>query len=303
MAVRQGELATKFWGVRGSIPCPGKLTSKYGGNTSCIEILGGSDIIVLDAGTGIRELGLELVKTQKALRIHILLSHTHWDHIQGFPFFTPIYFPGNEIFIYGPRALEKSLEEALMFQLQYSYFPVRGVELAARVKFTELDEESFKIGDIEFTSRSMNHPIRVLAYKFSRDGRTGVYTGDNEPYYDVLATKTSRIDTGVHRRGEFIRECNDRVVEFVSGSNLLVADAQYTEEEYGTKRGWGHSSVTHAIDLAVNAEVERLALFHHEPGHMDKDMDQIHKRAVAEAKKRNRKMEVFTAREGMTIRV
>ncbi|MDP6958895.1 MAG: MBL fold metallo-hydrolase [Planctomycetota bacterium] len=296
-------LAAKFWGVRGSIPCPGKSTSKYGGNTSCIQVLGGDDVIILDAGTGIRELGMELVKSKKPLRIHILLSHTHWDHIQGFPFFTPIYFPGNEIFVYGPRALEKSLEEALMFQLQYSYFPVRGVELAARVKFTELDEESFKIGDIEFTSRSMNHPIRVLAYKFSRDGRSGIYTGDNEPYYDVLSTKTSRIDTGVHRRAEFIQECNDRVLEFFTDSNLLIADAQYTDEEYATKRGWGNSSVSLVLEVASKANVERLALFHHEPAHVDKEMDQIHKEAVKAAKKLNPKMEVHTAQEGMVLEV
>ena len=294
----------RFWGVRGSIPTPGRATRRFGGNTSCVEIRTDEHLFICDAGTGLRQLGLELGKrSSSSIEAHMFFSHMHWDHIQGFPFFTPIYFPGNEIFIYGPRALEKSLEEALMFQLQYSYFPVRGVELAARVKFTELDEESFKIGDIEFTTRSMNHPIRVLAYKFSRDGRTGIYTGDNEPYYDVLATKTSRIDTGIHRRAEFIQECNDRVVEFFTGANLLVADAQYTDEEYATKRGWGHSSVSQVLEVSAKSKVEKLALFHHEPAHMDDEMDRIHKDAVAAAKKLDPKMEIFTAQEGMTIDV
>src|SRR5258706_15354270 len=142
-------MKVKFWGVRGSIPCPGVGTAKYGGNTSCIQVVGGQEIVILDAGTGIRDLGLQLMESKKPVRVHLLITHTHWDHIQGFPFFTPIYVPGNELFIYGPRALEKSLEEALMFQMQYSYFPVRGVELAAKVKFPELGEERLSICDNE----------------------------------------------------------------------------------------------------------------------------------------------------------
>src|SRR5574341_496466 len=164
----------KFWGVRGSIPCQGGDTTKYGGNTSCIQVLGGQEVVVLDAGTGIRELGQQLSAAKKPVRVHLLLTHTHWDHIQGFPFFIPIYSPGNELFVYGPRALEKSLEEALMFQMQYRYFPVKGAELAAKVKFTELGEETITIGDFEVTTRSMNHPIRVLAYKFVQKGKTAI---------------------------------------------------------------------------------------------------------------------------------
>lgn len=257
----------------------------------------------MDAGTGIRELGQQLSSEKKPLRIHLLLTHTHWDHIQGFPFFTPIYSPGNEIFVYGPRALEKSLEDAVMFQMQYSYFPVRGVELAAQIKFTEIDEGSFRVGDVDVTAKSMNHPIRVLAYKFSRNGRTGVYTGDNEPYYDVLASKSSRLDTGIHRRSEFIKECNEKVVEFVRGTHLLVADAQYTDEEYERKRGWGHSSVSHVLELGTRGKVEKLVLFHHEPTHGDREMETIEKRARTAGKKRAKKMEILTAREGMVVDV
>jgi len=257
----------------------------------------------MDAGTGIRELGQHLAAEKKPLRIHLLLTHTHWDHIQGFPFFVPIYSPGNEVFVYGPRALEKSLEDAVMFQMQYSYFPVRGVELAARIKFTEIDEGSFRLGDVDVTTKSMNHPIRVLAYKFSREGRTGVYTGDNEPYYDVLASKSSRLDTGIHRRSEFVRECNDKVTEFVQGANLLIADAQYTDEEYERKRGWGHSSVSQVLELGARGKVEKLVLFHHEPTHSDREMDAIEKRTRAAAKKKSKKMQVSVAREEMVIEV
>ncbi len=293
----------KFWGVRGSIPCPGPATAKYGGNTSCIEVVGGQEIIVLDAGTGIRDLGLHLAAQKRPLRVHLLLTHTHWDHIQGFPFFTPIYSPGNELFVYGPRALEKSLEEALMAQMQYSYFPVRGVELAARVRFTELGEETFSIGDVEFVSKSMNHPIRVLAYRFRHKGRTAVFTGDNEPYYDVLEGRAPRTDTSVLRRSEFIKECNQLVVEFCRKADLLVADAQYTDAEYKTKRGWGHSSVSHVLSLARDAGVRKLVLFHHEPAYNDRTLDRIERGAKAQARKMGARFDVVMAREGRTVGV
>ncbi|HXX95408.1 MAG TPA: MBL fold metallo-hydrolase [Planctomycetota bacterium] len=293
----------KFWGVRGSIPCPGSATSRFGGNTSCLQVLGGQEIVILDAGTGIRELGQQLTAAKKPVRIHMLLTHTHWDHIQGFPFFTPIYFPGNELFIYGPRALEKSLEEALMFQMQYSYFPVRGVELAARVKFTELGEETFQIGDLEVTTKSMNHPIRVLAYKFRHKGRSAIYTGDNEPYFDVLADRSGNMDTGIHRRSEFIKECNQRVVDFCRGADLLVADSQYTDEEYETKRGWGHSSIGQVLELSKESEVKKLVLFHHEPTHDDRQLLAIERAARARARSIRGKFKVVMAREGESVEV
>jgi phosphoribosyl 1,2-cyclic phosphodiesterase len=293
----------KFWGVRGSIPCPGQATTRFGGNTSCLQVLGGQEIVILDAGTGIRELGQQITAAKKPVRVHMLLTHTHWDHIQGFPFFTPIYFPGNELFIYGPRALEKSLEEALMFQMQYSYFPVRGVELAARVKFTELGEETFQIGDLEVSTKSMNHPIRVLAYKFRHKGRSAIYTGDNEPYFDVLADRSGNMDTGIHRRSEFIKECNQRVVDFCKGVDLLVADSQYTDEEYETKRGWGHSSISQVLELSKESEVKKLVLFHHEPTHDDRQLLAIERDARARARSIKGKFKVVMAREGESVEV
>jgi phosphoribosyl 1,2-cyclic phosphodiesterase len=294
-------MKVKFWGVRGSIPCPGPSTQKFGGNTTCLQILGGSDTIIVDAGTGIRELGHELMK-KSPVRVHLLVTHTHWDHIQGFPFFSPIYHPGNEIFIYGPRTLEKTLEEAILFQMQYTYFPVRGVELAALVKFTQLDEQSFTLGDVRVTTKSMNHPIRVLAYKFEKGGRTALYTGDNEPYYDVMLDRAGRLDGGIHRRAEFIEECNQQVQAFCAGSDLLIADCQYTDDEYATKRGWGHSSVSHVVDLATAARVKRVALFHHEPTHDDHALEAIERNARAVAK-RSKGLHLFLAREGMTVDV
>lgn len=287
----------KFWGVRGSIPCPGPATVRYGGNTSCLEVQGGPDVLVLDAGTGIRELGLTLAAQRRPLRVHLLISHTHWDHIQGFPFFAPIYSPGNEIVVYGPRGLDRPLEEIVLGQMEYSYFPVRGVELQARVRFEELDEQTLQIGPWTVATLPMNHPVRVLAYRLTLGGRTMVYSGDNEPYYDVLGTSDPEGQTAVRRRSEWVRECNEKVVRFVQGAHVLVADAQYTDEEYETKRGWGHSPLSHVLDLAARAGVERLVLFHHEPTHSDDDMDRID----ALARSRARGFEVITAREGLIL--
>jgi phosphoribosyl 1,2-cyclic phosphodiesterase len=276
---------------------------RYGGNTSCLQVLGANEVIILDAGTGLRELGLQLAAEKRPLRIHLLLSHTHWDHIQGFPFFTPIYNPANEITVYGPRALDKSLEEAVMFQMQYAFFPVRGVELAAKMQFREIEEQSWRIGDIDFSTKSMNHPIRVLAYRFQRGNRAGAYTGDNEPYYDVMAEKGDPSDPAIRRRLAFIDGCNQSVGEFLRGLDLLIADAQYTDEEYAMKRGWGHSSLTQVVTMAARSAVKKLVLFHHEPTHPDAEMDKLTKKAQALAKKLSKKMGVVAAKEGMTVDV
>jgi hypothetical protein len=147
----------------------------------------------------------------------------------------------------------------------------------------------------------MNHPIRVLAFRFAKGGSSGVYTGDNEPYYDVLADPSRTADSGIHNRQQFIRECNDRVVQFVKGAGLLVADSQYTDDEYASKRGWGHSSIGQVLELANSAQVKKLALFHHEPTHNDTALAAIERDAVKRGKKVAKRVKVFSAREGATV--
>jgi ribonuclease BN (tRNA processing enzyme) len=171
------------------------------------------------------------------------------------------------------------------------------------VKFTELGEETFSIGDLEVSTKSMNHPIRVLAYKFKQKGRTAIYTGDNEPYYDVLAERSRTQDSGIHRRSEFIKECNQRVVDFCKGADLLIADSQYTDQEYETKRGWGHSSISHVLNLSQDSGVKKLVLFHHEPTHDDKSLEKIERQARSRAAKMKGKFKVIGAREGMVLDV
>ena len=165
----------RFWGTRGSIPTPGHRTAIYGGNTSCVEIRTKDDTtIVLDCGTGIRVLGLDMLRRPGPHRIHLLIGHTHWDHIQGFPFFTPAFLPGSELNIYGSAAFQRSLEDSLSGQMQYSYFPVKLQDLASRIHYTELEEGFFRIGEILVETQYLNHTAPTIAYRISSDGATVV---------------------------------------------------------------------------------------------------------------------------------
>ena len=294
----------KFWGVRGSIATPGPKTVRYGGNTSCVQAVLGDSHLIFDAGTGLRELGFSLLALKKPLTIHMFVTHTHWDHIQGFPFFTPMFVPGNHIHIYGPLMLEKSLEDIIMSQFQYSFFPVRGAELGAKITFHELKEEKILIdGKVEVQSKSLNHPIRNLAYRATCGGKTVVYTGDNEPYYDILATDEDRTkeDTAFRMRKDLVDQMNVGITDFVAGVDLLVADAQYTDEEYAKKQGWGHSTFNHVLELSARAKVKRLCLFHHEPTRSDDELDAIVAGLRAKAKARNLALEINAAQEGLEI--
>jgi phosphoribosyl 1,2-cyclic phosphodiesterase len=296
------DISVTFWGTRGSIPCPGPKTKKYGGNTSCIEVRAADKLCILDAGTGIRELGNRIVKEGKFKSLHLFVTHTHWDHIQGLPFFTPIYSPAYEMKIYGPRPLEGTLEAAVLHQMQYQYFPVRGVELQARLSFHDLDQEAADLGEVKVATKPMNHPIRVLAYKVGYAGKSVVYTGDNEPYYDIFLD-AKLPDTQFIARSQFIKQCQDGVIEFVRGTDLLIADTQYTDEEYAQKRGWGHCSVSHVLELAQHAGVKRVAMFHHEPTHDDAALAKMEADAARRAGKGKKAPKVFMAREGQTIKI
>jgi phosphoribosyl 1,2-cyclic phosphodiesterase len=171
-----------FWGVRGSIPAPGERTCRVGGNTSCVQVDCADETLILDAGTGIRELGLAMDSDPEPRRIHLFITHTHWDHIQGLPFFKALYKRENEVVVYGPRGLERGLEDAIMIQMQRLWFPVRRGELSARISFTELGEETFNIGPVVVSTKLMNHPVLSLSYSLMHDNRRVVYTGDNEPF-------------------------------------------------------------------------------------------------------------------------
>ena len=300
----------KFWGVRGSIPCPGPKTVKYGGNTACLEIWF-EDIerlIIIDAGSGIRELGNDIMTrdlVKKGIKTEILLTHTHWDHIMGFPFFTPIYIPGAKLKIFGPVTYEnETLAETVGGQLTYRYFPVRQAELASEIEYISLKEEKVDLGDgINLTTKYLNHPVLCLGYRLEYKGKIFCTAYDTEPFRNVFCNDPNdpSYDEDMFREGEeSAREENQRLEDFFTGADLLIYDAQYTREEYqSTKVGWGHSSIEQAIEFSERSDVKRVALFHHEPIRTDREIDELTEKHCIPKKKSG--IEVFFAREGQEI--
>jgi phosphoribosyl 1,2-cyclic phosphodiesterase len=263
-------MKVRFWGTRGSIATPGKSTMRYGGNTSCVELRHGDQIFILDAGTGIRELGNQLLSEfpTQPLTLHVFISHTHWDHIQGFPFFLPAYQAKNTIHLYGPPGRDKSLDEILTIQMDSDYFPVELGAMSADIHVHELRED-VTIGPLEVKNFYLNHPALCLAYRISDGKRHFVYATDNEPYQGTLFRHTQLSSAAT----DFPTYLDEKFVDFMLGADLLVGEAQYTNEEYVEKRGWGHSTVESLVRFAVQADVKTLALFHHDPMHNDDFVD------------------------------
>jgi len=301
-----------FWGVRGSIPCPGRDTYRYGGNTPCIELSfeNMDRSLIIDAGSGIRELG-NLLMTRDfpkgQLNIEIFLTHTHWDHIIGLPFFTPLYIPGAKVRIYGPASSDgNSLQEIVGSQFSYHYFPIRHAELAAQIDYVELKEGFCDLRDgIILKTKFLNHPVMCLGYRFECRGLVFCTLYDTEPFRNVFIDDPANpaYNEGMHREGELIAaEENRRVEEFISGADTVVYDGQYTLREYESgKIGWGHTPCEYAIAAAARAGVKRLCLFHHDPLRTDDELDQL-----TEALCRphlSGGMDVFFAREGTSMNI
>jgi len=286
----EGSVHIQFWGTRGSIATPGSLTARYGGNTSCVEVRSArGTLVVLDCGTGARPLGRKLMSGgAKGLRGNLLISHTHWDHIQGIPFFAPLFARGTEWDVYGPKGLGASLREALAGQMRYDYFPVTLDECSARIRFHDLVEGSFDVGDIKVSTRYLNHPVLTLAYRLEADGAVVVYACDHEPHAPMLAVE-----------GRDLSEQDRRHAEFVEGADLLIHDAQYTAAEYPSKIGWGHSPAEYVVSLSRYARVKRVALTHHDPLRDDDAID----RMIATLRQHSSPPEVFAACEGQVVQL
>ena len=302
----------KFWGVRGSIPSPGPEFVKYGGNTLCVELcLDEIDrLIIIDAGSGLRLLGNELMRRKvsaEPLRVDIFLTHTHLDHILGFPFFAPIFQSSTRINIYGPVTCEDdSLEAVLGGQLSYRYFPIRQAELAAAIDYINLKEGCFDLGDgIQLTTQYLNHPLLCLGFRFEYKGKICCTAYDTEPFQNLFTTDPNdpAFDALMaHEGAAAARDGNLRLEEYFAGADLLIHDAQFTQQEYDTsKRGWGHSPLDFAIQSALRSQVKRLALFHHDPMRTDAQLD-----ALAEVhcdSQTAEPTEIIFAREGMEVEI
>lgn len=316
-------MKVKFWGVRGSLPAPitpGEIEEKLvqalkgargvdlfddeavlsylrtlpfhkrrttGGNTSCVQVSGDNTEIILDAGSGIRQLGLELMQGpcgEGKGTIHLFISHTHWDHIMGFPFFSPAYVPSNLIIIYGrhPR-----IKERFEDQHHPDHFPVPLETMSANVQFVHIEEDtSWNIGEFTVASIPLRHPGGSFAYKIEKDSRSFVYATDAE-YKDL--------------RPEAMQMYNS----FYKKSEALVFDAQFSLEDAMEKEGWGHSSSLVGVDIALQADIKRLILFHHEPSYSDEKLQEIYDKTIRyyEMVRRNRSLEIIMAREGLELEI
>jgi len=292
-------MRVRFWGTRGSVPTPGHSTVRYGGNTACVELRTNSGaFIIFDSGTGIRELGLHLARQGGPVSAHLMLGHTHWDHISGFPFFTPLFVPGNHVTIYGARDLDRSLRDVLAGQMHYTYFPVPLGDLRAEIEFSELEEGEITIEDAVIRTHYLNHTAVCMGYRVEADGVSVAYITDHEPY-GFSGGQDGAAGAGL-REGP-IHGGDRRLIEFVRGVDLLIQDAQYTPEEYPGRRGWGHSSIDYVTDIAVEAGARRVALFHHEPTHADDDIDRMVEYSRTRARAAGSDVDLFAAAEGNEI--
>jgi phosphoribosyl 1,2-cyclic phosphodiesterase len=304
-------MKVRFWGVRGSIACPGIETVEFGGNTSCLELRFGKKnrLIIIDAGTGIRALGNHLVQNdlpKGPIKTDIFITHTHWDHIIGFPFFQPIYIEGTKLKVYGPITFEEdTIENIIGDLLRYRYFPVLHGELTADIDYFQLGECEMDLGDgITLKTKYLNHPLLCLGYRFEFKGKVLCTAFDTEPFRNVFSTDPNAPDydpVASEKGEEAVREENQKLLDFFHGADILIHDCQYTKKEYfALKIGWGHSYFEHAIDSALEAEVKKIVLFHHDPPRTDQELFALEKRCH-ECMANQSVLEIVVAREGMEI--
>jgi phosphoribosyl 1,2-cyclic phosphodiesterase len=289
-------LRVQFWGTRGSIPSPGPKTVRYGGNTPCVEVRTPDGwLIILDGGTGLRELGRSLLSRANGAPIKgdLFLTHAHWDHIQGIPFFGPIFQRGNHFTIWGSDTLEMNIDRVVRDQMSPVVFPVTFEELAATIDFSAIaDGKCERRKGFDVRAFPVRHPGGALGYRFTETGDGGqslVYISDNE------LGSGGKYETPVGWRS--------KLLEFVRGAKALIHDATYTAQEYDHHRGWGHSTYDDALGLAIEAEVERLVLFHHKPERTDEELDQRVESCRQIVRDRGLKLEIEAAAEGMTLTV
>jgi phosphoribosyl 1,2-cyclic phosphodiesterase len=289
----------QFWGTRGSIPTSGHQTRKFGGNTSCVEIRVGDMLLVCDAGTGIRELGLDVAaRSSDPIEAHLFFSHMHWDHIQGFPFFVPAYVAANTLCVYETAPGEERIARLLHGQMRSEYFPVGFSELGSKIVTRHLDESgATTIGAVRVACFEQVHPGRSFAYSFEHEGKKIVYATDSE--LDATVRASERIE----KHPDELREVPEALIHFVAGADLLIADAQYSDEEYPQKMGWGHARANTAVDLALQAHVKQCALFHHDPLHTDAQVDEIIEQGRERVENAGAALTVFGARDGLEVKI
>lgn len=285
----EDNMIVQFWGIRGTLPVPGVNTVRYGGNTNCVTLnIGIKHFFIFDAGTGFKALSTHLLKEHKLpISAKIFISHPHYDHINGIPFFAPFYIKGNEFEFFGSNHPGLTMEKMISEQMDSVYFPVTTKEFAAKVTFHSISEELFDINGITIRTLLLNHPGRCLGYRVDHKGKSFCYITDHELY--------------LRDNPSYNKFDDDRLVNFIKNADLLIMDTTYTDEVYPTKVNWGHSCVSRVVDIAAEAEVKMLCLFHHDPDQFDDDIDAKVKKAVDLLNERGSKTICIAPREGDKI--
>jgi len=281
-------VSVRFWGTRGSIPSPGPDTVRYGGNTSCIEVQAGSSRIILDAGTGIHLLGHSLAKEAREKTAAIFLTHFHWDHVQGLPFFAPAHDPDFTIQVFGPRQGSSGVEELISDQMGPVHFPLALDEFPAAFTISEVEEGTWNHQEFRMQAMRMRHPSVTFGYRCEAFGRSVVYIPDNEIEGGPLPS---------------VSEWRRALLKFVGGADLLIHDAMFTDEERPLFQGWGHSTFGQVVDLAVDSNVEKAVFFHHAPLQSDANIDGLLRRYRAAVESQGHQVQLSAAVEGSTIRL
>jgi phosphoribosyl 1,2-cyclic phosphodiesterase/CheY-like chemotaxis protein len=290
----------RFWGVRGSIPVPGSSTVGYGGNTSCVEVRADGEIIILDAGSGMRELGIALEEEfgPRPIKLTLLISHTHWDHIQGLPFFLPAFNEKNSLRLLGYEGARAGLATILEIQMETSFFPV---SLPRAIEIEELRDMEFNVGKVRVEARFVKHPGICVGYRLYTTHGSIAYLPDNEPY-DVLKSSLANCDQAEREKAQaYAAAARAKLVDFLRGVDVLIIDSQYTDDEYEKKVGWGHGSLSSVVSLALDAGARKLFLFHHDPRRDDKAVDAMVESARMLVLESGKPMEVDAAREGAEV--
>jgi len=303
-APEDGGMFLRFWGVRGSIATPGPSTVRYGGNTSCVELRADGQLIILDAGTGLRVLGRHLMTEfgDQTLDLTLLLSHTHWDHIQGIPFFGPLYRPNCHLRIVGYEGARSSLKAVLTSQMESPYFPIGLKDVPSNFVIDELKDLKFDVGPVSVEAWFANHPGICVGYRLTTSRGSVAFFPDNEPPSRQQQARPSGVPPG-STTVIYAADQESRLVRFLKDADVLIMDAQYTTEEYVNHVGWGHGCVDDVVRLAMMANVKQVFLFHHDPDHDDDAVDQIVAHARKLVERMSHPLQVHAAREGAVVRL
>ena len=292
----------RFWGVRGSIPSPGPRTARYGGNTTCIEVRTDNDtLIIIDGGTGLFSLAQSLIQNKAgAIQANIFITHSHWDHIHGLPFFTPLFVRDSRVRLHGVTdpVTGNGIEHVMSVQLQNSYFPVSETQMDATIEYHTLSVgEAIPVGDATVNNVVMNHPVTDLGYRIECNGKSLFFTGDHEPFYNIHPDGAPEHAAYEH----WMRERSAAIDAMVKGVDALIVDCSYTREEYPAKRGWGHGTFDSAFALALRTGARTLYCTHHEPTRGDDELEAVFADVMARHAPLLGGLNVVLAYEGLEV--